>query len=131
MRGSVWQNSLLATVNSSTWNLTVSLILQTQYLQNLISPTFYEQLLRQNLFAKKITNPNCKLIKLRKKLLYEKTARKILVKLTRGLQHVLRDINCHILMLSVCKWERLMQMQARANPTKLFTSVNLQIFIII
>ena len=25
-----------------------------------ISPTFYEQLLRQNPFAKKITNPNCK-----------------------------------------------------------------------
>jgi hypothetical protein len=28
-----------------------------------ISPTFYEQLLRQNPFAKKIKNPNCKHIK--------------------------------------------------------------------
>jgi hypothetical protein len=37
-----------------------------------ISPTFYEQLLRQNHFAKKITNPNCKLCK---ELLYEKAAR--------------------------------------------------------
>jgi hypothetical protein len=43
----------------------------------LISPTFYEQLLRQ-----KITNPNLKAKKLHKKLSYEKAARKILVKLT-------------------------------------------------
>jgi hypothetical protein len=50
----------------------------------LISQTFYEQLLRQNPFAKKITNPNCKHIKPRKKLLYKKAARKILVKLTPG-----------------------------------------------
>jgi hypothetical protein len=28
-----------------------------------ISPTFYEQLLHQNPFAKKISNPNCKHIK--------------------------------------------------------------------
>jgi hypothetical protein len=48
-----------------------------------ISPTFYEQLLHQNPFAKKITNPNCKHIKgAQKKLSYEKVAHKILMKLT-------------------------------------------------
>jgi hypothetical protein len=35
-------------------------------------------------FRQKITNPNCKHLKLRKKLSYEKAARKILVKLTPG-----------------------------------------------
>jgi hypothetical protein len=51
-----------------------------------ISPTFYEQLLRQNPFCQKITNANCKYIKaVQKKLLYEKAAYKILVKLTPGL----------------------------------------------
>jgi hypothetical protein len=50
-----------------------------------ISPTFYEQLLCKNPFAKKITNPNCKYIKAaQKKLSYEKAAHKILVKLTPG-----------------------------------------------
>jgi hypothetical protein len=32
-----------------------------------ISPTFYSQLLRQNPFAKKLQNPNCKHTKLHKK----------------------------------------------------------------
>jgi hypothetical protein len=51
-----------------------------------ISPTFYEQLLRQNPFAKKLQTQNCEHIKeLRKKLLYEKAAHKILVKLTPDL----------------------------------------------
>jgi hypothetical protein len=50
-----------------------------------ISPTFYEQLLCQNPFAKKITNPNCKhMITAQKKLSYEKAVCKILVKLTPG-----------------------------------------------
>jgi hypothetical protein len=48
-----------------------------------ISPTFYEQLLCQNPFAQKITNPNCKHIKAAQKPLYKK-AHKILVKLTPG-----------------------------------------------
>jgi hypothetical protein len=51
-------------------------------LQVSISTTFYEQLLRQNPFTKKITNPNCKHIKAAKKRLYKKAAHKILVKLT-------------------------------------------------
>jgi len=42
-----------------------------------ISPTFYEQLLCQNPFAKKITNPNCKHIKAAQKNLGMK---KLLVK---------------------------------------------------
>jgi hypothetical protein len=49
-----------------------------------ISPTFHEQLLRQNPFAKKSTNPNSKHIKAAQKNSYEKAARKILVKLTPG-----------------------------------------------
>jgi hypothetical protein len=49
-----------------------------------ISPTFYDQLLRQNPCTKKMTNPNCKHIKAVQKLSYEKAARKILVKLTPG-----------------------------------------------
>jgi hypothetical protein len=49
-----------------------------------ISPTFYEQLLRQNPFPQKITNPNCKHMKAAQKTFDEKAARKILVKLTLG-----------------------------------------------
>jgi hypothetical protein len=47
-----------------------------------ISPTFYEQLLRQNPFAKKLQNQFVSTQKLRKKLSYEKAARKMMVKLT-------------------------------------------------
>jgi hypothetical protein len=47
-----------------------------------ISPTFYEQLLCQNPFAKKLQTQIVSTSKLRKKLLYEKAALKILVKLT-------------------------------------------------
>jgi hypothetical protein len=47
-----------------------------------ISPTFYEQLLRQNPFAKKLQTQIVSTEKLRKKLLHEKAARKILVQLT-------------------------------------------------
>jgi hypothetical protein len=47
-----------------------------------ISPTFYEQLLRQNPFAKKIQTQIASTLKLRKKLSYKKAAHKILVKLT-------------------------------------------------
>ncbi len=50
-----------------------------------ISPTFDEQPLRQNPFAKKITNPNFKHIKAaKKKLLHKNAAGKILVKFTPG-----------------------------------------------
>jgi len=52
-----------------------------------ISPTFYEQLLRQNPFAKKLQTQILSSKKLSKKLLYEKAARKMLMKLTPG--HVL------------------------------------------
>jgi hypothetical protein len=44
-----------------------------------ISPTFYEQLLCQNPFAKKLQTQIVSTQKLRKKLLYKKAARKILV----------------------------------------------------
>jgi hypothetical protein len=47
-----------------------------------ISPTFYEQLLRQNPFAKKLETQIVSTYRLRKELWYEKTARKILVNLT-------------------------------------------------
>jgi hypothetical protein len=47
-----------------------------------ISPTFYEQLLRQNAFAQKITNPNYKHVIAAQKLSYKKAAHNILVKLT-------------------------------------------------
>jgi hypothetical protein len=47
-----------------------------------ISPTFYEQLLRQNPFAEKLQTQIVCTVKLHKKLLYKKAARKILVKLT-------------------------------------------------
>jgi hypothetical protein len=50
-----------------------------------ISPTFDEQLLRPNPFAKKLQTQIVSTQKLRKKHLYEKAARKILVKLTLGL----------------------------------------------
>jgi hypothetical protein len=40
-----------------------------------ISPTFYEQLLSQNPFAKKLQTQIVSASKLRKKLLYEKAAR--------------------------------------------------------
>jgi hypothetical protein len=46
-----------------------------------ISPTFYEQLLHQNPFAKKLQTQIVSTSKLRKKLSHEKAARKILVKL--------------------------------------------------
>jgi len=49
-----------------------------------ISPTFYEQLLRQNPFAKKLQTQIVSTSKLHKKFLYEKVARKKLVKLTPG-----------------------------------------------
>jgi len=47
-----------------------------------ISPRFYEELLRQNPFAKKLQTQIVSTEKLCKKLSYEKAARKILVKLT-------------------------------------------------
>jgi hypothetical protein len=47
-----------------------------------ISPTFYEQLLRQNPFAKKLQTQIVSTLKLREKPLCEKAAHKILVKLT-------------------------------------------------
>ncbi len=47
-----------------------------------ISPTFFEQLLRQNPFAIKLQTQIVSTYKLRKKHSYEKAARKILVKLT-------------------------------------------------
>jgi hypothetical protein len=47
-----------------------------------ISPTFYEQLLRQNPFAKKLQTQIVSTLKVRKELWYEKAACKILVKLT-------------------------------------------------
>jgi hypothetical protein len=50
-----------------------------------ISPTFYEQLLRHNPFTKKLQTQIVSTSKLHKKLLYEKAARKILVKLTPGM----------------------------------------------
>ncbi len=48
----------------------------------LISPTFYEQLLCQNPFCQKITNPNCKHVKAAQKTFVQKAACKIFVKLT-------------------------------------------------
>ncbi len=47
-----------------------------------ISPTFYEQLLRQNLFAKKLQTQIVSTSKVRKELWYGKAACKILAKLT-------------------------------------------------
>jgi hypothetical protein len=47
-----------------------------------ISLTFYEQLLCQNPFTKKLQTQIVSTLKLRKNLLYKKAARKILVKLT-------------------------------------------------
>jgi hypothetical protein len=49
-----------------------------------ISSTFYEQLLCPNPFAKKLQALNVSTCKLRKKLLYEKAAHKMLVKVTPG-----------------------------------------------
>jgi hypothetical protein len=49
-----------------------------------ISPTFYEQLLHQNPFAKKLQTQIVSTYKLRKILSYEKAAHKILVKFTLG-----------------------------------------------
>jgi hypothetical protein len=49
-----------------------------------ISPTFYEQLLHQNPCAKKLQTQIVSTPKLRKKLMYEKAACKILVKLIPG-----------------------------------------------
>ena len=51
-----------------------------------ISPTFYEQLLCQFPYAKKVQTLNVSTEKLLKRLLYEKDARKMLVKLTPCLQ---------------------------------------------
>ena len=53
-----------------------------------ISPTFYEQLLHQNPFAKKLQTQIVSTEKLCMKLLYEKAARKILAKLTPSLTFV-------------------------------------------
>jgi hypothetical protein len=50
-----------------------------------ISPTFDEQLLLPNPFAKKLQTQIVSTQKLHKKHLYEKAAHKILVKLTLGL----------------------------------------------
>jgi hypothetical protein len=47
-----------------------------------ISPTFYEQLLHQNPFAKKLQTQIVSTLKVQKELWYEKAACKILVKLT-------------------------------------------------
>jgi len=47
-----------------------------------ISPTFYEQLLRQNPFAKKLQTHIVSTYKVHKELGYEKAVCKILVKLT-------------------------------------------------
>jgi len=47
-----------------------------------ISPTFYEQLLRQNPFAKKLQTQSVITKKVRNELWYERAACKILVKLT-------------------------------------------------
>jgi hypothetical protein len=47
-----------------------------------ISPTFYEQLLRQNPFAKKLQTQIVSTEKVCKEFWYEKAACKILVKLT-------------------------------------------------
>jgi hypothetical protein len=47
-----------------------------------ISPTFYEQHLHQNPFAKKLQTQTVSTQKLCKKLWYEKAVHKILVKLT-------------------------------------------------
>jgi hypothetical protein len=49
-----------------------------------ISPTFYEQLLRQNPFAKNLQTQIVSTLKLRKKLFYKKADPKILLKLTPG-----------------------------------------------
>jgi hypothetical protein len=46
---------------------------------------FYEQLLRQNPFIKNLQTQTVSTLKLRKKLLYEKAARKILVKFAPAL----------------------------------------------
>ncbi len=51
-----------------------------------ISPTFYEQLLRQNPFAKKLQTQIVSTQKLRKKLSYEKAGRKMIMKLPPGIQ---------------------------------------------
>jgi hypothetical protein len=48
-----------------------------------ISPTFYEQLLHQNPFGKKLQTQTVSTQKLREKLSYEEAAHKILVKLTQ------------------------------------------------
>ncbi len=53
-----------------------------RFTQVSISPTFYEQLLRQNPFAKKLQTQIVSTKRLRKKPLYEKAVSKILVKLT-------------------------------------------------
>jgi len=45
-----------------------------------ISPTFYEQLLRKNPFAKKLVTQIVSTLRLYKELWYEKAAHKILVK---------------------------------------------------
>jgi hypothetical protein len=50
-----------------------------------ILPTFYEQILRLNPFAKNLQTLVVSILKRRKKLLYEKAARKKMVKLTPGL----------------------------------------------
>jgi hypothetical protein len=52
-----------------------------------ISPTFYEQLLHQNPFAKKLHTQIVSTLKLLKKLLYEKAARQIIGEIDTRWQH--------------------------------------------
>ncbi len=58
-----------------------------------ISPTFYEQLLRQNPFAKKLQTQIVSTLNLHRKLSYEKAACKILVKLT---PEVVPELSLHV-----------------------------------
>jgi hypothetical protein len=60
-----------------------------------ILATFYEQLLNQNPFAKKLQTQIVSTEKLRKKLLYKKASRKILVKLTTGVKVTKNFLLCH------------------------------------
>jgi hypothetical protein len=57
-----------------------------------ITPTFYEQLLHQNPFSKKLQTQIVSTQKLRKKLWYSNAAHKILVKLKPGGSNVPRYV---------------------------------------
>ncbi len=76
------QNLLFGAIKISIW-VGVKSVEADKYV--LISPTFDEQLLRLNPFAKKLQTQIVSTQKLRKKHLYENAARKILVKFTLGL----------------------------------------------